>query len=165
MTIEAISPWVNAFLLLIVILILVFPTFRSKRDRFVAPEYSARYYTAYIGEVARLAGLDPGKFLAHVDLSNPAQFLKMATAAEAELLNAILISLTDEEWAELERKYGSDPVDEYDRDHRPGKSEEERRAAIKKRKFNFAMEVFKKINPILQQVAGSWATRSAGAGG
>ena len=163
MTIEA-SLWVNVLLLLIVILILVFPTFRSKREKFVTPEYSARYYTAYIAEVARLAGLDPGKFLADVDLKNPAQVLKMATAAEAELLNAILNSLTDEEWAELERRHGSDPLDEYDRDHRPGKSEEERRAAIKKRKFNFAMEVLKKINPILQQVAGSWVTRSAGAG-
>lgn len=155
---------VTALMIAIVIAIWSTISLRKPKARNRPPQidsqFAARYYAAYIGETLRLAGYRDVRIPAE-RLLDGGEALQLALNAEGLLLLSIVNRLSGD------AGLASEPVEKpVDQDwilflkNRPGSFEEARRKAdgSKQREqlWKLALELLKKINPIIQRVAGSW---------
>jgi len=166
MTVETISQWSIVLLLLVIVAFSLVFYFTRHRSRTVSPEYAARFYSAYLGEAFRLAGYNAATFLRNQDLHDANRVLEIYCVAEAALLAKIeetlsgpedrmapaqpapLRELSPAEYSMLFRKRAA-AADEVERNSEPGKG-------LKEGAKKYAKLLWRKINPVLQQLAGGW---------
>ena len=141
---------------LIIIVLLLPVLFRRKpkapphREAPVGARFSASYYRAYLGEVLRLAGFNPAEILRGRENLASGELLELIVKAEELLFLRIVKTLHN---GKPELDY---PLKEFD-EYRVGQSYNKvRELGAQEHVIDFAMTLLKKINPVLQQVAGDW---------
>jgi hypothetical protein len=141
----------------LVIIVMLLPLlFRRKpqtprhRDAPVDPKYASTYYRAYLGEALRLAGFNATEVLRGKENLASGELLELICKAEELLFLRIVKTLHN---GKPELDY---PLKEFN-DYRTGQSyNKARELGATEQVIDFAMALLKKINPILQQVAGDW---------
>ena len=141
---------------LVIIVILLPLLFRRKpqapkhRDTPVDPKHASTYYRAYLGEAVRLAGFNAAEVLRGKENLASGELLELICKAEELLFLRIVKTLHN---GKPELDY---PLKEFN-DYRTGQSyNKARELGATEQVIDFAMALLKKINPILQQVAGDW---------
>jgi hypothetical protein len=141
---------------LVIIFLLLPLLFRRKpkapphRDGPVDSKYSSTYYRAYLGEALHLAGFNAAEVLRGKENLASGALLELICKAE-ELLFLRIVKTLHNGKAELD--YTPREFDEY----RAGQSySKARELGASEKVIDLAMALLKKINPILQQVAGDW---------
>jgi len=154
MAMEMLSYW--AFVVLVIVIALLPILLRrgrkaaSQRDVPVDPKYAANYYRAYLGETLRLAGFNPSEILRGKENMASGELLELICKAEELLFLRIVKTLHN---GKPELDYTLKEFSEY----RAGQSYSKAAAlGAKEHVIELAMTLLKKINPILQQVAGNW---------
>jgi hypothetical protein len=141
---------------LIIIMLLLSWLFRRKpqstkhRDTPADPKYASRYYRAYLGEALRLAGFNATEILHGKENVASGELLELICKAEELLFLRIVKTLHN---GKPELDY---PLKEFN-EYRTGQSyNKARELGASEQVIDLAMALLKKINPILQQVAGDW---------
>ena len=139
----------------IFIVILLLPIlFRRKppapRDVPFDAKYAAANYRAYLGEALRLAGFDPVEILRDKGHLSSGELLELICKAEELLFLRIVKTLHN---GKPELGYTLKEFNDYRAGQSYSKAQE---TGASENVIKFAMELLKKINPVLQQVAGNW---------
>lgn len=121
----------------------------------VDPKFAARFYEAYVAEVVRLAGFNPQTFLQGQDLKNGGVMLDLIVTAEGLLLHSIVEQLRRPRPSEVPPERHM-PMKDVFRNYSPTPHAAARELAGDERLWEHALTLLKKINPVLQQVAGAW---------
>ncbi len=168
MATDTFSQWSIVLLLLVTAIFAAVFYMTRRSSRKVPPRHAARYYAAYLGETFRLAGFDAGDFLRQQDLRDGNRVIEIYCVAEGALLARIMetldrpdhatpsvsspTELTPGEYDKLWRKRTAMVEDNDEVGDEIEKSAKDRKKGLK----NFAMLLLRKINPVIQQVAGTW---------
>jgi hypothetical protein len=141
---------------LVIIVILLPLLFRRKpqtprhRDIPVDSKYASTYYRAYLAEALRLGGFNATEILRGKENLASGELLELICKAE-ELLFLRIVKTLHNGKPELDYT-----LKEFN-DYRTGQSyNKARELGASEQVIDFAMALLKKINPILQQVAGDW---------
>jgi hypothetical protein len=141
---------------LVIVFLLLPLLFRRKpqtpkhRDTPVDPKYASTYYRAYLGETLKLAGFDPAEILRDKAAMASGELLELIVKAE-ELLFLRIVKTLHNGKPELDHTFK-----EFS-DYRAGQSyNKARELGASEQVIDLAMTLLKKINPVLQQVAGDW---------
>ncbi|HEV7607118.1 MAG TPA: hypothetical protein VGO61_07265 [Steroidobacteraceae bacterium] len=141
---------------LVIVFLLLPLLFRRKpqapkhRDTAVDPKYASTYYRAYLGETLRLAGFNPAEILRDKATLASGELLELIVKAEELLFLRIVKTLHN---GKPELDYPFKDFGEY----RAGQSyNKARELGASEHVIDLAMALLKKINPVLQQVAGDW---------
>jgi hypothetical protein len=122
----------------------------SRRIAPVDPEYASSYYRAYLGETLRLAGFNAEEILRDREKLSTGELLDLICKAEELLFLRIVKTLHN---GKPELDYTLKDFNEY----RSGQSYAKANAlGAQEHVIDLAMNLLKKINPVLQQVAGDW---------
>jgi hypothetical protein len=123
------------------------------RDGPADPKYASTYYRAYLGEALRLAGFNAAEVLRGKENLASGELLELICKAEELLFLRIVKTLHN---GKPELDYTLKEFNEY----RTGQSyNKARELGASEQVIDFAMAMLKKINPVLQQVAGDWVQR------
>lgn len=126
------------------------PAAPANRDSPVDPRYASVRYRAYLGEVLRLAGFNPVEILRGKETLASGELLELICKAEELLFLRIVKTLHT---GKPDPEYTLKDFNEY----RAGQSYSMAQAfGAQEHVIDFAMALLKKINPVLQQVAGDW---------
>jgi len=126
------------------------PAATEHRTGPVDARHSSTYYRAYLGEALRLAGFDPAEVLRGKETLASGELLELICKAEELLFLRIVKTLHN---GKPEPEYTLRDFNEY----RAGQSYAKAKAlGAEGPLIDLAMTLLKKINPILQQVAGDW---------
>jgi hypothetical protein len=141
---------------LVIVFLLLPLLFRRKaktpprRDAPVDPKFASSYYRAYLGEALRLAGFDAEEILRGKENAASGELLELICKAEELLFLRIVKTLHN---GKPELDYTLKDFNEY----RAGQSYAKANAlGVQEHVIDLAMNLLKKINPVLQQVAGDW---------
>ena len=122
----------------------------ARRDAPADPAYASAYYRAYLGETLRLAGFDPREILRGRENATSGELLELICKSEELLFLRMVKTLLN---GRPELDYTLKEFNEY----RAGQSYAKATAlGASEHVIDLAMTLLRKINPILQQVAGDW---------
>lgn len=121
----------------------------------VDPAFAARFYKAYVSEVLRLAGFKSQTFLQGQDFKNGGVVLDLIVVAEGLLLHSIVEQLKRPRPSEVPPERDLSMKEVFQK-YSPTPHAAARELAGDERLWEHALTLLKKINPVLQQVAGAW---------
>jgi len=126
------------------------PKAPPRREAPVDPRYASSYYRAYLGETLRLAGFNAEEILRGKENVASGELLELICKAEELLFLRIVKTLHN---GKPELDYTLKEFTEY----RAGQSYAKANAlGAQEHVIDLAMNSLKKINPVLQQLAGDW---------
>jgi len=142
-----------ALIIIMLLLPLLFrrkPKEPSRREAPVGARFSTTYYRAYLSETLRLAGFNSMEILRGKETLASGELLELIVKAEELLFLRIVKTLHN---GKPEMDY---PLKEFN-EYRAGQSyNKARELGASDQVIDLAMALLKKINPVLQQVAGDW---------